>query len=170
MSATHTTSFQGKPLTLVGPELRAGDSVPDFVVVGNDMGDLAINRFQGKTLVISSVPSLDTPVCSIETKRFDDEATKLGADVEVLTVSMDLPFAQKRWCGAEGADRVVTGSDYKYRTFGKAFGTLIEEWGLLARAVFVVGKDGKIAHAQYVPEISSEPDYVSVIEAVKKIR
>jgi thiol peroxidase len=166
--AKRTTNFQGQPLELVGEELRVGDSVPDFTLTGNDMADLTINQFKGKTLIISAVPSLDTPVCSVETKRFNDEAEKLPGDVCVLTVSMDLPFAQKRWCAAEGAERVTTASEYKHRMFGEAFGVLIKDWSLLSRAVFVIGKDGKVRYAQYVPEVSAEPDYAPILEAAKQ--
>ncbi len=164
----HSVTFKGNPLTLVGREVKPGDHVPDFTVTANDMSDLTMNQMKDKVVIISSVPSLDTPVCSIETKRFNDEAGKLGANAVVLTVSLDLPFAQKRWCGAEGATNVVTASDYKHRTFGEAFGVYIKELGLLSRAVFVVDKTGKVTYVQYVPEVSSEPDYAPIVEAAKK--
>ena len=164
----HPVTFKGSPLTLVGREVKAGDHVPDFMLTANDMSDLSLQKMKGKVVIIASVPSLDTPVCSAETKKFNEEAAKLGQNAAVLTVSMDLPFAQKRWCAAEGATNVVTASDYKHRTFGEAFGVQLKEWGLLARAVFVVDKAGKIVYSQYVPEISSEPDYAPVLEAAKK--
>lgn len=165
-----TITFKGKDtLHLEGRELKVGDRLPDFVLVGNDMQDLKPEAFAGKALVISAVPSLDTPVCSIETVRFNKMATELTQDVAVLTVSMDLPFAQKRWCGAEGVERVVTGSDYKYRSFGPAFGALIKEWGLLARAVFVADKTGTVRYVEYVPEVSAEPEYDKVLAAVKAL-
>lgn len=132
------------------------------------MADLSSSKFAGKTLVVLSVPSLDTPVCAIETKRFNDEASKLGDKVAVLAVSMDLPFAQKRWCGAEGVNNVVTGSDYKHRAFGEAFGAQIQEWGLLTRAVFVADSKGTVVYSEYVPEIPNEPNYTAVLDAVKK--
>ncbi len=163
-----TTSFKGSPLTLLGREVKVGDHLPDFVVTGNDMGDLTVNNFAGKKLIISVVPSVDTPVCGTQTRHFNEDAAALGDDVVVLTVSMDLPFAQKRWCAAEGIERVVTASDFKHRSFGEAFGVLLKEWGLLARAVFVADKSGKIVYSQYVGEVSSEPDYAPVLEAVKK--
>lgn len=164
----HQTSFQGAPLELEGKELRAGDSLPAFRLTGTNMQDVQTSDFKGKCLVVSAVPSLDTPVCAIETKRLNEEVTKLGPDVAVLTVSMDLPFAQKRWCGAEGVENVTTASDYKYRQFGSAFGALIPSWGLLARAIFVADAQGKIVHAEYVSKVESEPDYDAVIAAAKK--
>ena len=167
-SSHHPLTFKGDPLTLLGREVKPGDHVPDFVLTGNDMADLTINQFRGKNLIIASVPSLDTPVCSNETKRFNQEVTKLP-NMAVLTVSLDLPFAQKRWCGAEGATNVVTASDYKHRGFGEAFGVFIKEWGLLSRAVFVVDKAGKVVYVQYVPEVSSEPDYAPIIAAASKL-
>ena len=165
-----TTSFKGSPLTLVGRELKVGDHVPDFVLTGNDMADLTGNSFAGKKLIISVLPSVDTPVCAAQTRHFNEAAAALGSDVVILTVSLDLPFAQKRWCAAEGVERVVTASDYKHRVFGEAFGVLLKEWGLLARAVFVADTSGKIVYAQYVDEVSSEPDYEPVLSAVKSAK
>lgn len=162
------TTAKGNTLTLTGIEVKVGSVVPDFTLSANDMSDISISAFKNKVLIISVLPSLDTPICSLQTKRFNQELDKLGDNVACLTVSLDLPFAQKRWCGAEGASKVVTASDYKYRTFGDAFGVMIKEWGLLSRAVFVVDTTGKVTYAQYVPEVSSEPDYAPVIEAVKK--
>ena len=129
-----------------------------------------ISFYRGKICIISAVPSLDTPVCSIETRRFNEEAAKLGNDVVILTVSMDLPFAQKRWCAAEGIDRVVTLSDYRDKEFGKAYGVLIKELVLLARTVFVVDKQGVIRYIQQVKEQSTEPDYNAVLAAVNKLK
>ncbi len=164
---SRTTKFKGEDLTLMGNVLKVGDTVPQFTVTGNDMADLSSKSLAGKTMIISAIPSIDTPVCAIETKRFNDEVSKMANPPVVLTVSMDLPFAQKRWCGSEGVTAVITASDYKHRNFGEAFGVHIKEWGLLSRAVFVVDKSGKIVHAQYVPEVSSEPDYESVMDAVR---
>ncbi len=166
---TRHTSFKGTELALKGNEIKAGDKLPAFTLTGNDMGDLKSQDFAGKKLLVSVVPSLDTPVCAIQTKRFNEELSKLGSDVAVLTVSMDLPFAQKRWCGAEGVERVVTASDYKYRTFGEAVGTFMPAWGLLSRAVFVADKTGKIVYSEYVPEVSAEPNYEAAISAVKSL-
>lgn len=166
---SQNVTFKGNKLTLLGKQLREGDSLPKFKLTGTEMNDVDESAFKNKVLIISVVPSLDTPVCSTQTKRFNQEATKLSDQVAVLTVSMDLPFAQKRWCAAEGASRVVTASDYKYRSFGENFGVYLQEWGLLARAVFVVDKSGKVAYVQYVPEVSSEPDYEPVLEKVKAL-
>lgn len=166
----HPVAFKGSPLTLVGREIKVGSSVPDFTLTGNDMGDVTINNFKNKAVLITAVPSLDTPVCAIETKRFNDEVGKLGDKAVLLTVSMDLPFAQKRWVSSECATskNLVTASDYKYRGFGEAFGSLLKEWGLLARAVFVVDKTGKFTYVEYVPEVSAEPNYEAALEALKK--
>jgi thiol peroxidase len=168
-TSNSSITFKGDPLTVSGTELQVGEVVPDFNVVGGDMSEITLGAFQGKVLIILSVPSLDTPVCAIEAKRFNEEAAKLAKDVSILVVSRDLPFAQQRWCGAEGVERLICASDYKQRTFGKAFGTDIEAMGLLARAVFVVGKDGKLAHVDYVPEIAEETDYEAALAAVRKL-
>ena len=161
-----TTNFKGSPLTLKGAALKVGDKIPGFRLTGTSMEDVTPEMFKGKKLLISTVPSLDTPVCSIETKRFNQETSKLGANVSVLTVSYDLPFAQKRWCGAEGVSSVITASDYKHRSFVENFGTFIEEWGLLSRAVFVVDTKGVVQYVEYVPEIASEPNYDAALKAL----
>lgn len=166
---TRHTSFKGTELALKGNELKVGDTLPAFTLTGNDMGDLKSQDFAGKKLLVSVIPSLDTPVCAIQTKRFNDEVAKLGGDVALLTVSMDLPFAQKRWCGAEGVEAVVTASDYKYRAFGEAMGAFIPDWGLLSRAVFVADKNGKVVYSEYVPEVSTEPNYEAALAAIKSI-
>lgn len=166
---TGLVAVRGKPLTLVGTPVAVGDAAPSFTAVANDMSPYTFDpaKAGGKVYVLSAVPSLDTPTCSTETKRFNEEADKLGDGVAVLTVSMDLPFAQKRWCGAEGIKHLQTVSDFKDRAFGERYGVKIKENGLLARAVFVVGKDGKIAYMQLVPELSKEPKYDDVLAAVK---
>jgi thiol peroxidase len=163
-------TMKGKPLTLVGNEVKVGQMAPDCTLTGNDMSPVKLSEFRGKVCVISSVPSLDTPVCDLETRRFNQEAAGLGADVQILTISMDLPFAQKRWCGAHEIKSVITLSDYREAAFGSAYGVLIQELRLLARAVFVVDREGKIRYIQLVKEIATEPDYASVIEAVKKVK
>ncbi len=160
-------TFQGKPLTLIGPALNIGSEAPHFVLTANDLSDLRCEAYHGKVLVLSVVPSLDTPVCAVQTRTFNQRATQLAKDVVVLTASMDLPFAQKRFCGAEGIERVVTASDYKHRSFGPAFGVLVKELGLLARAVFVLDPRGKVLHAEYVAEITHEPNYDAALAAVK---
>lgn len=160
-------TFKGGPMTLMGPEVKVGDEAPHFRLVGNDLADIECKSFHGKVRVLSVAPSIDTPVCATQTRTFNKEATALSEDVVVLSVSLDLPFALKRFCGAEGINRVITTSDYKYRDFGKAYGVLIHELGLLTRAVFVINRDGKVIHAEYVPEVTNEPDYATALEAVK---
>jgi thiol peroxidase len=162
-------TMKGNPITLMGSELQVGDKAPDFVAIDNDLNPVNFDSFRGKVCIISSVPSLDTPVCDMETRRFNDEAGRLGDEVEILTISMDLPFAQKRWCGAAGVDRVQTLSDHRDAAFGQAYGVLIKGLRLLARAVFVVDKEGSIRHIELVKEIASEPDYDSVLTAVKEL-
>ena len=162
-------TMKGNPLTLVGKELKVGDIAPDFEVLDNDLAPVKFSSFRGKVCVISSVPSLDTPVCDMETRRFNEEAGKLGADIRILTISMDLPFAQKRWCGAAGVDKVITLSDHRDASFGMAYGALIKELRLLARIVFVVDGEGVIRNIQVVKEQTEEPDYDAVLEAVNAL-
>lgn len=166
---TGAVTMRGNPLTLVGKELRIGDPAPDMELLDNDLNAVKLSSFKGKVCVISSVPSLDTPVCDMETRRFNEAAGKLGDNVVVLTVSMDLPFAQKRWCGAAGVKRVITLSDHRGASFGNAFGVLIKELRLLARSIFVVDRSGIIQYIQHVKELSQEPDYDAIIKAVQKI-
>lgn len=158
---------KGNPLTLLGTEAKVGDKAPDFAALDTDLSLVKFSSFQGKVSILCSVPSLDTPVCDLETRRFNEEAGKLGNDVVVLTVSMDLPFAQKRWCGAAGVVNLKTLSDHRDASFGMAYGVLIKELRLLARAVFVVDREGIIRYVQLVKEISNEPDYDSVLKAVR---
>ncbi len=162
-------TFKGAPLTLTGPRLQAGDRAPDFKLLGNDLAEVSLSSFAGKVRVISCVPSLDTPVCDTQTRRFNQEAAALGPDVAILTVSMDLPFAQQRWCGAAGVDRVVTLSDHRQAAFGQAYGVLIAELRLLARAIFVVDREGVIRYVQLVNEITDEPDYDAALAAVREL-
>ncbi len=166
---TRSITMRGNPLTLQGKELHPGEPAPDFEVLDNNLQPVKLSNYRGKVCVISSVPSLDTPTCDMETRRFNDEAGKLSSDVVILTISMDLPFAQKRWCGAAGVERVITLSDHRQAEFGDAYGMLIKELRLLARAVFVVDQSGIIRHIQLVKEIAEEPDYDAVIQAVKEL-
>ena len=152
-------TMKGNPLTLVGREVRVGEKAPDFEVIANDLSLFRFSSLQGKVAIICAVPSLDTPTCNIETRWFDEEAARLGPDVEILTISMDLPFAQKRWCGAAGVERVKTYSDHRDAAFGPAYGVLIKELRLLARAVFLVDKAGVLRYVQIVKELSNEPNY-----------
>jgi len=162
-------TFQGNDLTLVGSEVKVGEQAPDFTVVTNDLSPSTLADYSNKILIIAAVPSLDTPVCDMETRRFNNEAAELGTDVKILTVSMDLPFAQARWCGAAGIEAVQTLSDHASASFGENWGTLIKELRLLTRAVFVVGKDGKVAYVEYVKEITEEPNYDAALEAAKHL-
>ncbi len=162
-------TLRGNPLTLVGEEIREGTPAPDVVLLDNDLKAVRLSDFRGKVLIVSAVPSLDTPVCDMETRRFNTEAAALGPEVQVLTVSMDLPFAQKRWCGAAGVDKVKTLSDHREGAFGRAYGVLIQELRLLARSIFVVDRQGVVRYVQHVKEVSQEPDYGAVIAAVKKL-
>jgi len=156
-------------LTLVGDEARLGEKGRDCELIANDLSPVKLSSFFGKVCIISSVPSLDTSVCDTMTRRFNQEAVKLGKDVVVLTISMDLPFAQKRWCGAAGVKNVQTLSDYREGSFGKNYGLLIKELRLLARAVIVLDKTAVIRYAQLVKELTHEPDYEAVLQAVKKL-
>lgn len=160
-------TFKNNAITLVGPEIKAGEKAPDFKVLGNDLSEVTLASFAGKTKVISVVPSLDTPVCDLQTKRFNEEAGKMPANIAVLTISVDLPFAQRRWCGASNADKVKTLSDHRDTSFGKAYGVLIKELRLLARAVFIIGEDDKVKYAEYVKEVTSHPDYEKALAVLK---
>ncbi|MEJ2521248.1 MAG: thiol peroxidase [Desulfuromonadales bacterium] len=162
-------TMRGNPLTLIGQEIEPGNPAPDFESLDNDLKPVRLSSFRGKVVIISAVPSLDTPVCDMETRRFNSEAAKLSDDIVILTISMDLPFAQKRWCGAAGVDKVVTLSDHREAEFGKAYGVLIKELRLLARAVFVVDAEGVVRYVQLVKEVAEEPDYDAVVSAAKKL-
>lgn len=164
---TGIVTSKGKPVTLLGPEIRVGDPAPDFTVVDTSLSPVTLGDFRGKVKVISAVPSLDTPVCDVETRRFNQEAASLGENIVVLTISLDLPFAQKRWCAAAGVDRVKVLSDYQDRSFASAYGLLIRELKLLSRSIFVVDGKDVVRYVQHVPEIGQEPDYGAVLAAVK---
>ncbi|UTR05308.1 thiol peroxidase [Alkalihalobacillus sp. LMS6] len=159
-------TFKQKPVTLVGKQIQAGDKAPDFQVVANDLSNVSLSDYKGKVKLISVVPSIDTGVCDAQTRRFNEEAASLDNTV-VLTISVDLPFAQKRWCAAEGIENVQTLSDHKDVSFGQAYGVLIEELRLLARSVFVVNEQDEIVYAQYVSEVSEHPDYEAALNAVR---
>ena len=166
----NSVTMKGKPLALSGSEIKIGDSVPDCELVDKDLQPVKFSSFLGRLCVISSVPSLDTSVCDIMTRRFNKEAVALGDNVVVLAISMDLPFAQKRWCGAADVKNVITLSDHRDASFGKNFGVLIKDLRLLARAVFVMDSKGIIRYKQIVEELTNEPDYEPVLEAVRKIK
>jgi len=160
----------GNPLTLVGPALKPGDTAPDATLLDNDLNPVKISSYLGKTCIISAVTSLDTAVCDVETRRFNQEAAKTGDDTVILTISMDLPFAQKRWCGGAGIDRVITLSDHLNAEFGTAYGVLIKELRLLARTVFIIDASGVIQYVQRVKENSNEPDYDAVLKALSELK
>lgn len=160
--------FAGKDQTVVGPDIQVGDKAPEFSVLRNDWVMIkALKETYGKVRIIASVPSLDTAVCDRETRRFNEEAAALSDDVVVLVISMDLPVAQKRWCGASGVDRVITLSDSVRANFGRKYGTLMKEVRILRRAVFVVDRKGIVCYAAYMPTNGDEPDYAAVLAAAK---
>lgn len=162
-------TFKGGPVDLAGPQLKAGDKAPDFKLQGADLSDVTLASTAGKTRILVVVPSLDTSVCSLESKKFNDEAAKLP-EIPVCVVSVDLPFAQKRWCGSEKAEVIKTLSDHRGASFGDSYGVRIVGGPLdriLCRAVFVVGPDDKLKHVEYVSEIATEPNYAAAIAAAK---
>lgn len=163
--AERTVTMKGNPLALVGREIKAGDMAPDAILVANDLSEFKLSSLKGKKFILSTVPSLDTPVCDLETKRFNQEASKLSG-LTVVTVSKDLPFAQKRWCGANGINAVKTLSDYR-GNFGETYGVLIKGLSLLARCIFVIDEKGRVTYVQLVKEVASEPNYDEVLKAVK---
>jgi len=162
-------TMHGKPLTLVGNEVKVGDAAPDAEVLDNDLNPVQLSSFRGKFLIVASVPSLDTPVCDMETRRFNEEAARLGSDIKLVTISMDLPFAQKRWCGAAGVTNLKTLSDHRQAAFGTAYGVLIKELRLLARAVFILDREGTVQYVQLVKEVTNEPDYEEVLQNLNRI-
>jgi thioredoxin-dependent peroxiredoxin len=161
-----SVTFKEKPVTLLGNQLKAGDQAPDFKVLANDLSEVTLADSKGSVRLIAAVPSVDTGVCDAEVRRFNEEASKLG-NVKVLTISVDLPFAQKRWCAAAGIENVQTLSDHRDLSFGKAYGVAIEELRLLARSVFVIDSSDKITYVEYVDEVTSHPNYEAAIEAAK---
>lgn len=166
---TGIVTFTGDPLTLLGPEISVGQPAPDVELVANDLSAVKLSSFKGKVCAVIAVPSLDTPVCDTEMRRFNEEAAKLGDNIVVLGVSMDLPFAQARWCGAAGIENVQTLSDHRDAAFGTSYGVLIQGLRLLARAVFVVDKDGVIRYTEIVKEVTEEPNYDAALAAVKEL-
>ena len=162
-------TMKGKPLTLVGSDVKIGQRAPDFVAIDNNLAAVRFSSYHGKICIISSVISLDTPVCDIQTRKFNEEASRLGSGVVILTLSMDLPFAQKRWCGAAGVDRIQTLSDHRDASFGTSYGVLIKELRLLARAIFLVDRKGVLQYKELVKEVTHEPDYDAVLSQLKKL-
>jgi thioredoxin-dependent peroxiredoxin len=166
MERTGATTLMGNPMTLVGPELKVGEKAPDFLALDNALKPVKLADTGHKTRIFSVVPSLDTPVCDMQTKRFNEEAAKMN-DIDIYTVSMDLPFAQKRFCNAFTLDRVKMLSDHRDASFGAAWGTLIKELRIMSRAIFVVGPDDKLKYVEYVPEVSQHPNYEAALAAAK---
>ncbi|WP_027085262.1 thiol peroxidase [Cohnella panacarvi] len=169
MSQERSATLKGNPITLVGPQLAAGNAAPDFTLNKNLLETASLKDFAGKVKLISVVPSLDTGVCDAQTRRFNEEASKLGDNVVIITVSADLPFAQARWCGAAGVDRVVTLSDYKDNTFAKAYGVFIKELHLDMRSIFVIDRNDQITYVEVLGEMTEHPNYEAAIAAVKAL-
>lgn len=165
-----SVTLKGNPVQLSGNPPQVGDAAPDFELTANDLSKVKLSDSAGKVRILSVVPSIDTPVCSIETKRFNTELDKLSDDIVGYTISVDTPFAQKRWCGAEGVEKMKLLSDYKGGGFGRDYGIYIAEpLGAHARSIFIVDKDGKIAYTQLVPEIAQEPDYDEVLQKAREL-
>lgn len=161
-------TFLGNRLNIIGSPLEAGRPCPDFKLTGTDFGDVNLSHFKGKVLIVSVTPSLDTPLCSEQTARFNHEVESFAGKAAVLAVSMDLPFAQSRWCGANEAKHVKAASDYKYQKFGRDTGTYIKDSGLLTRAVFVVDPAGIVRHVEYVDDTSNPPDFSAAINKARE--
>ncbi len=167
MERNNIITFKGNPMTLQGNPVAVGDKAPDFVLRANDLSLRSLADYKGKSLILSVVPSLDTGLCDLQTRRFNSEAAALGEGVRILTISCDLPFAQARWCGAAGADRLETLSDYYDLSFGLAYGVVIKELRLLTRAIFVLDKNGRLTYAEIVPEVASEVNFEAALVAAK---
>jgi thiol peroxidase len=168
MERPGATTMRGNPLTVLGPELKPGDKAPDFEVIGDGLKPVNLANTGQAVRIFSVVPSLDTPVCDAQTKRFNEEAAKLPG-VEIYTISMDLPFAQKRWCGAFGIDKVKMLSDHRTGSFGEHYGTLIKDLRIESRAIFVVDKDNTLKHVEYVKEVAEHPNYDAALNAVRSL-
>lgn len=162
-------TFKGNPVTVLGNEVNVGDTAPNFTVLANDLSEVTLNDTKGKIRLISVVPSIDTGVCDAQTRRFNEEASKLD-NVELLTISVDLPFAQSRWCASSGLENVQTLSDHRDLSFGEAYGVIMKELRLLARSVFVIDSQDKVVYTEYVSEGTSHPDYEKAIEAAKQAK
>jgi len=160
---------KGKPLTLLGQELKVGDKAPEFQVVDNSLNPVKLSDFKGKVVLLSATPSIDTGICDLQAKRFNKMATEVSGDVVILSISVDLPFALARWCGATGSDKIKTLSDYQDWNFGLQYGLLVKESRLLARSVWIIDKNGVIQYIQIVPEMPTEPDYEDAFKALQKV-
>lgn len=166
---TGAAAFKGNPITLIGPELKVGDQAPDFLINKSLVESVSLKDFAGKVKLISVIPSIDTGVCDAQTRRFNVEASTLGENVAVLTVSVDTPFAQSRWCGAAGVDQVVMLSDFKSHNFGEAYGVYIKEFGLDMRSIFVIDANDTIQYVEYLTEMTEHPNYDQAVAAVKAL-
>ncbi|CAD7289777.1 Thiol peroxidase [Campylobacter majalis] len=166
---TGEVTFQGGPLTILGDKIKVGDKAPDFTILANDLSPIKLSDYAGKVVVIAVFPSVDTPVCAMQLAKFNHEASSFSKDVQLLSVSVDLPFAIGRFCADKGIENAKTGSDHKDLDFGLKYGFVIEELRLLARGTIIVDKDGKIAYAEYVSEVTSEPDYAKALDVVKSL-
>lgn len=169
MGRSDVVTIEGKPVTLAGGEVKVGQKAPDFKVVTRDLKEVDYMDFKGRIKVIASVPSLDTPVCDLQIKRFNDEVAGISADVVIIFISMDLPFAQKRFCGANKINKVKTFSDYKDAIFGVNYGVLIKDIRLLSRAVFIIDKEDNVRYVEYVNELTHHPDYDGALKALKEL-
>ena len=163
-------TFGGDKVTLEGKEIKVGDVAPSFKAVNKDLSDFNSEDLKGKIVVYSVAPSIDTPVCALQTTTFNEEATKLSGDVKIVTVTVDLPFAQERFCSVKGIDNADIVSDYRYKEFGQKFGFMMEELQLLARGVVIVDRDGKVAYVEYVPEVTNDVNFDKALEEVKKLK
>lgn len=169
MERTGVATVKGSAVTLMDEEVKVGQEAPDFRVIGPDLNEVTLDKFKNKVKLIASVPSLDTPICDLEIKRFNDEASKLSKDLVIIFISTDLPFAQKRFCQAYNIKKVKTFSDHREAVFGRNYGVLIKELRLLSRAIFILDRDNKVRYVEYVKELSSHPDYESALKALKDI-
>jgi thiol peroxidase len=167
MERTGVITFKGNGMTLLGPDVQVGEPAPDFTALNNALEPVSLSDFKGKVVIISVVPSVDTPVCEMQTKRFNEEAN--NAEITIITISMDLPFAQKRFCGANEIRNLVLLSDYKDHDFARKYGLQIKELGLLSRAVFVIDKEGKVAYKEICSEVTNHPDYDKALEAARSL-
>ena len=163
---TGIVTLEGAPLTLLGEEIRPGQQAPDFTALDGDMREVGLGDIKGKIKLIASVPSLDTPICDLQIKRFNDEAARISKDVAIVFISMDLPFAQKRFCQAYDIKKVKTLSDHRGGDFGEKYGVLVKELRLLSRAIFVVDREGRVSYVEYVKEMASHPDYDAALKAI----
>ncbi len=162
-------TFKNNPITLLGNEIKVGDKAPDFKVLANDLSPVKLSDYKGKVVVLSVFPSIDTGVCATQNRTFNKKATQLSDDIVIIGISVDLPFALGRFCGAEGIDKVITTSDHKDLDFSSKYGFLIEELRLLARGTVVIDKEGVVRHVEYVSEVTNEPDYEAALNTAKSL-